>query len=538
MLLIVALLIVSIIGIGLLIYFNAEEREYNIIDLIDMYEKADIPQPGGIIPIQELEKYRIIYDSHFTEDEIAKVHQLRDLIQKYTGISLETRDYMYGATEETVIIGKHEILIGYVPRAESNYLSDHTWQKGASCAVIGKKLVLTFGEQADISQILDRFSAVIEENCKSKKPYLFNHETDAFADTSNAIVQSLCLNDLPITEYTIVNSSPKDSNWYESSITAMKIFQYRLREICGYELPMHDLEDGTPQTAGIISIGVQPTLDSFFDELFGAAAESAYWELYADGNNINITGTTPYCVAQAADDLISRLTPDSPTEHYSVQIGKEESVKTETTVSLLRVNFSSLWQFDSDMMNDIYQEMPDIVILERGEQTRIYDETFSEYYSDADTSNSKSIYYCSSRFDLVDKGEINLPKGTTYEQSLHSQYWILKDLMTSDEIVLFQSDVKDQTFSLFEKTKQYLSFPDKYMIYLGYSEPDSITSLFAHTIRLGDDNKLCTLLTDGIHPADIIDYSDEINANRFVYEPAEGNKCEAQLLYLQFENKE
>ena len=153
-------------------------------------------------------------------------------------------------------------------------------------------------------------------------------------------------------------------------------------------------------------------------------------------------------------------------------------------------------------------------------------------------SRFEAIYYCSSRFELVNDGEINIPEEASYEQTLHCDYWTLKDLMTWDEIVIFESDVKDETVSLFEKTQQYLSFQDKYMIYLGYNEPDTITSRFAHTIRLGDDNKLCTLLTDGIYPADIIYYSDEINENRFVYEPADGNKCEVQLLYLQFENKE
>ncbi len=534
----IALLIVPVMGIGLLIYLNVEDREYSIPDLVEMFDKADVPEPGGIIPMQELEKYRIIYDSHFTEDEVAKVYQLQDVIQKYTGISLEVHDAAYGSKDDTIIISRHEILIGNVLRVENNYLNEHTWQKGASCAVIGRKLVLTFGEQADPFQILDRFIAVIEENCKQEKSYLFNHETDAFVDTSAAMVQSLYLNDLPITEYTIVNSSPKDSNWYGSSATTMKLFQYRLREICGYELPMQDLEDGTPPTAGILSIGVEPTLDSIFSDLFSPAEESAYWTLYAEGNNISITGVDPYCAAQAVDALISRLTPAAPTEYHSVQVGKEKPVKTQTNISLLRVDFSSLWQFESDLMNDIYHVMPDIVILERGEEVSIYDETFSKYYSEAEKTRFETIYYCSSRFELVDQGEINIPDGASYEQTLHSDYWVLKDLMTWDEIVIYQSDVKDETLELFEKTQQYLCFPDKHMIYWGYNVPDAVNTLFAQTVKLGDDGMLCTLLTDGMLPVEIVDYSDEINDNRCVYEAVEGNKCEAQLIHLQFEKKE
>lgn len=533
----IALLVVPVVGIGLLIYLNVEDREYSIPELVEMFNKADVPQPGGIIPMQELEKYRIIYDSRFTEDEVTKVYQLQDVIQKHTGISLEVHNTDYGSTEDTVIISRHEILIGNVLRVESNYLNEHTWQKGASCAVIGRKLALTFGEQADTLQILDRFIAVIDENCKQEKSYLFNHETDAFVDTSAAMVQSLYLNDLPITEYTIVNSSSKDSNWYESSITTMKLFQYRLREICGYELPIQDSEDGTPPTVGVISIGVEQTLESIFNDLFRPAEESAYWTLYAEGNNVSVTGTDPYCAAQAVDVLISRLTPAAPTEYHSVQVGKENPVKMPINLSLLRVDFSSLWQFESDLMNDIYHVMPDIVILERGEEVSIYEDAFNEYYTEVEISRFEAIYYCSSRFELVDQGEINIPDGASYEQTLHSDYWVLKDLMTWDEIVIYQSDVKDKTFELFEKAQQYLCFPNKHMIYLGYSEPDVVTQLFAHTVKLGEDNTLCTLLTDGILPSGIVDYSDEINDNRCVYEAADGNKCEAQLLQLQFEKK-
>ena len=236
--------------------------------------------------------------------------------------------------------------------------------------------------------------------------------------------------------------------------------------------------------------------------------------------------------------MISRLTPTTQTEYYSVQVGKENPVKAQTNVSLLRVNLSSLWQFGSDLMNDIYHVMPDIVILEHGDEIGIYDEMFSKYYSEAEMSNFEAIYYCSSRFELVDKGEINIPDDAEYEQTLHSDYWVLKDLLTWDEIVLFQSDVKDETLELFEKTQQYLCFPDKYMIYLGNSKTNSVNTLFTHTVTLGDDSTLYTHLTDGMHPTEITDYSDEINENRSYYEAVEGNKCEAQLLCLEFEKKE
>ena len=41
-------------------------------------------------------------------------------------------------------------------------------------------------------------------------------------------------------------------------------------------------------------------------------------------------------------------------------------------------------------------------------------------------------------FELVYQGEINIPDGARYEQTLHSDYWVLKDLMTWDEIVIYQ----------------------------------------------------------------------------------------------------
>ena len=535
--LIIAAILVSLIGIGLLVYHNAENREYSISDFANMVENAEVPQPGGTISMQELEKYRIIYDADFTEEEAAKVYQLQNTIQNHTGITLEVHDDSYGITADTITISKHEILIGSVPRIEQYYLYDHTWDKGASCAVIGKKLALTFGEQADTLQILDRFIAVIEENCQMKKPYFFNHETDAFVDANAAIVQSLYLNDLPITEYTIVNASPKDSDWYESNAATMKLLQFRLREICGYELPVQDLEDD-PQTAGILSVGVQPTLDSLLGGLFDPAEESAYWTLYAEGNNLSVTGTVPYSVVKAVDALILKLTPDEPTERYSVHIGKEEPVKTQTDFSLLRVNLSFLWQYGSDMMNDIYSVMPDIVSLEHGEEVGIHDKTFHECYTEIEISRFQAIYFCSSRFELIDEGNISLPDDASYEQSLRCEYWVLKDLMTWDEIVIFQSNVKEATFELFDKTQKHLSFPDKTMIYLGHDEPDPVNTLFAHAIKLGDNSPFVTHFTDGILPTEIIDDSDAFNANRCVYEPAEGNKCEAQLIHLQFEKKE
>ena len=355
-----ALVILLILGISAVLFcLSAETKEYSASDMITFLSEYDDFQTGGSIPMEDLKKYRIVYGNNFTEEELALIYELWDMIYEHTGISLNISSSAEGKREDTYTVSRHEILLGNTFRPEYHYLKEQTWSGAASCAMIGKKLVLAIGANADTVQILNRFIDVIENNCNNSSGFFFSG-SDAFTDTGAAPVPALSLNGLPITDYTIVNPVEKDSHYYQDSAFLAGVLRQRIGELCGYLLPVQDAEDGEPQSAGTIRIGVEPTFDSLLNDLVNPSAETAFWNLTAEGNTVRITGTASNGTSIALDAFITALTPASPAETFEARIEASEPVSTETDITLMRIDMMKQWPSSTILEEDVIRECPDI----------------------------------------------------------------------------------------------------------------------------------------------------------------------------------
>lgn len=499
---------------AILLVVTAETKEYKLPDMVSFQTEYGDFQTGGSIRMEDLEKYRIVYDKNFTEEELTLVYELGDVIRENTGISLKICSTAEGKREDTYTVSKHELLLGFTYRPEYEYLREQTWSGAASCTMIGKKLVLAIGGRADTVQILNRFIGLIENNCKTNSEFFFS-DSDAFIDTGAAPIPSLSLNGLPITDYTIVNPVKKDSHYYQDSAFLSKVLRQRIGELCGYLLPVQNAEDGKVTTAGILRIGVEPTFDSLLNDIVNPSAETAFWNLTAEGNVVCITGTASNCTAKALNTFITRLTPAAPTEAFAVQIDAEEPVPMETDITLMRIDMMGQWPSSTILQEDVLRECPDIFVLENAEDSVGYSVLgdFDGYYTRKNFGVHCDVWFCSERFYVMDEGDIRLPENADWDSTLRSHYVVLQDQMTLEEVVVFTSDVTENTLEEFEKTVQYLCFPERDMICLGNEIPEDAAVLFADASARNGDSVIQTLVTDGLRIAAYADYTEEMRSH-------------------------
>jgi len=522
---------------AILFTVTAETKEYKIPDIISFQTESDDFQTGGSILMKNLKKYRIVYDKNFTEEELALVYELGDVIRENTGISLKICSTAEGKWEDTYTVSKHELLLGFTYRPEYEYLREQTWSGAASCTVIGKKLVLVIGDRADTAQILNRFIGLIENNCKTNSEFFFS-DSDAFIDTGAAPIPSLSLNGLPITDYTIVNPVEKDSHYYQDSAFLAKVLRQRIGELCGYLLPVQDAEDGQAATVGILRIGVEPTFDSLLNDITGPSAETAFWNLTAEGNVVCITGTASNCTAKALDTFTTRLTHVASTEDFAVQINAEEPVPMETDITLMRIDMMGQWPSSTILREDVLRECPDILVLENAEDSVGYSGLgdFDGYYTRKNFGGHCDVWFCSERFYVMDEGDIRLPENADWDSTLRSHYVVLQDQMTLEEVVVFTSDVTENTLEEFEKTVQYLRFPERDMICLGNKIPEDAAVLFADASDRNGDSVIQTLVTDGLRIAACEDCTDEIISHQIDSSILWHGIGEAHILRLEYVN--
>ena len=536
-------LIISVLALlfltlsAILLVVTAETKEYKLPDMVSFQIEYGDFQTGGSIRMEDLEKYRIVYDKNFTEEELTLVYELGDVIHENTGISLKICSTAEGKREDTYTVAKHEILLGHTYRPEYFYLREQTWSGAASCTMIGKKLVLAIGDRADTIQVLNRFIDLIENNCKTNSEFFFS-DSDAFIDTGAAPIPSLSLNGLPITDYTIVNPLKKDSHYYQDSAFLAKVLRQRIGELCGYLLPVQNAEDGKVTTAGILRIGVEPTFDSLLNDIANPSAETAFWNLTAEGNVVCITGTASNCTAKALDIFITRLTPATPAETFAVQINAEEPVPMETDITLMRIDMMGQWPSSTILREDVLRECPDIFVLENAEDSVGYSVLgdFDGYYTRQNFGGHCDVWFCSERFYVMDEGDIRLPENADLDSTLYSHYVVLQDQMTLEEVVIFTSDVTENTLEEFEKIVQYLCFPERDMIYLGNKIPADGEAFFADTSGGNGDSVFQTLVTDGLRIAACENCTDDIISHQIDSSIRWYDRGEAHILRLEYMN--
>ncbi len=518
-----------------LLLFPSETKEYSIADLTEQYDTMEALSVGGTILKEDLRKYRIVCDDYFTEEEMALAEDLRDMIYEHTGVSLSIHNTFEGKRNGCYTIGKHELLLGYTNRPESLRLADQTWDGGASCSVIGEKLVLSLGTQMDRTEGLRRFLAVIENNLQSETKIFFA-DTDAYVDIGNAPVRSLLLNDLPITDYSIVIPVKSDSSYYKESAFLAEVFRQKLGDICGYLLPLQDLEDIQSTTPGIIYAGVQPSLDSMFNDILGDVAEAASWTMSAENTTVHATGTASYCAVQAIDALLRKLTPPAPADEYRVQIDSAEPVPTTTDISLLRVEMFDQWPAITLMEDYVYDEFPDLFVFEHASDSLggTFEDNFAGYYTCHAIGYSRNVYYCSSRFSLVDEGEIRIPEDAETDAKLHVTYFVLKDLMNGEEITVFTSDVTKNSLDEFKDTVDYLSFADRKLVYLGNNVPDKAVTLFSDAVLRDADGVLDTMFYGEWKVSNWEDRTDDIIGQQEDNAVIWSGRCDAHMIYLEY----
>lgn len=514
--------------------FTAETREYSFTDLLSADNQTKNFQTGGSLRLDDLKKYRIIYDDSFTKEEIALVNALRDSILTKTGISLEIYNASTGKHEDTYTVAKHELLIGFTCRPESTFLTNQTWEGSASCTMIGKKLVLAIGEQADPVRILNRFADLIEKNCESDGEFFFK-DSDAFVDTGSAPVRSLYLNDLPITEYAIVLPSDKNASLDDENRFLAETFRQELGDICGHLLPILSTED-TKDFAGTIHISVAPTLDSLLNDVLSPTAETAFWQLYAEEVSIHATGTAPYCVVNAVNALLERLTPAEPADSYSVTVGNENPVPMSTDISLLRIDMMNQWPAITLLQEYVYEDFPDIFILENASDSLGFTFTsdFDGYYTCHPLDISCNVYFSTSRFQVVEEDEIKVPENGDPDNTLRAEYLILRDVMTWEEIVVFTSDVTDNTVDAFEDFLHFLEFPSRYLIYLGSAVPEEAEMLFTDASSPNNGTAPKTLIGGAWKIAGFEDCTNEIIAQQEDHAVIWYDRCGAHKVFLEY----
>ncbi len=522
-------------AITTLIFFGGETREYKFENLFDLDNNLEEPAIGGFIRMDNLSRYRIVYGSGLSEEELSLLCEIRDMVAEKTGVFLEIFDTNTGKSENTYTVAKHEILIGTPYREESYSLLKQTWNGGAYCAMIGKKLVLAYGSQADGLQALTRLMEVLTENCTNGNEYFFA-ENDGFYDIGHAPVRSLILNGLPITDYTIVNLCDKENSHYEVSAALAEGLRQQLGDICGYLLPVVDVENITSPNPAVLYIGVQPTIDSLLNDWFEPAAETAQWNLYANSSAVYITGTSSYCTARALKELLTKLTPDAPTASLEVLIDKADPVSLPTDFSLLRLDMKMQDLYLTALETILYRDYPDIFALERsGSMSSNLKYYFTGYYDSTPIGSSSILYFCSERFRMVETDEIRLPeKNAGWDETLHGQYVVLEDLMTGKEMVIVTSDVSENTLDELERTLQYLTYPDREILYLGDNLPEQVFTYFPDSEHKAESQTIHTLISDGLRAVHFENCTEAVQRTQDAYYTYTPLRFEAHMIRMQY----
>ena len=372
---------------------------------------------------------------------------------------------------------------------------------------------------------------------------VFLRTKDNSQDTSSELIQlenaplsSLSLNGLPIAQYAIVNPVEEDSPYYQDSAFLAQVLRQRIGELCGWLLPIQDAKKEETTASGLIRISIEPTFDSLLNDLVSPSAETASWHLTAENNVIRITGTAANCTARALDAFISKLTPPSHTETFAAQIDPADPVSMDTDITLMRIDMMGQWPSHILLEEDVMRECPDIFVLENAEDSvgfTVIDE-FDGYYTRQNMGISCDIWFCSDRFSVIDEGEIRLPENADLDATLHSHYVVLRDQMTYEELVVFTSDVSETTIEEFEKTVQYLCFPEKDVIYLGSSLPYEAAALFSDIPALEGETVIRTLVTDGLKITAYEDRTDELISHHKDSAPIWHDRGEAHTIRIEY----
>ena len=527
----VFLFLILMAVITLLWVFFGETREYRYETLLSQELDPKKQYTGGSIAMDDLDRYRIVHEWAMDEEGLDSLYAMRDRIAEKTGIFLEIYSTEEGKWKGTSTVARHEILIGLTYRKESQYLYDQTWEGGASCAMVGKKLVFTWGREADPAQALEYLTDLLLENCETGSEYFFE-ETDAYTDNRAAPVQSLSLNGLSISAYTIINGCEKDSSHYEASLCLAEYVRQQLGDICGYLLPVRDLDDKDLDLRGILYVCVQPTFDSLLNDLFEPAVNTAQWCLYGEEAFVNVTGTSSYCTARAVKQFLAELTPSAPLDSHEVWIEMADPVSLPADLSVLRIDMNGQYYYADGIQDVLGREYPDLYTITRTETPYFYGE--SGYYSLESIGTFGHIYYCTERFRLVEEDDIRFPIGAEWSDTLRGAYCVLEDLMTRKEIAIVEMDVTEDKLEAFEKTLQFVSYPEREVLFLRDIPSEAISSYFTAAVPETEETFIRTLISGSLQVVSAEEYSDVILEEQEKYFMELDYPLEAYRIHLQY----
>jgi len=205
-------------------------------------------------------------------------------------------------------------------------------------------------------------------------------------------------------------------------------------------------------------------------------------------------------------------------------------------ISLLRLDVLGQWPSIQSLESYVYGDFPDIFVLENAWDSLggTFENDFCGYYNFYQLSYGCNIYYCSDRFEIVDQGEIVLPEKAEYSDTLRCNYIVLKDCMTFEEVVLLESDLSDKTLSLLTDVMDYVSFPNRKMIYLGEDVPKDLAKLLSVANNTNDENRLFTMINDGFSAVSSEDRTSDINEQQIAKVIEWNNKCESHMIVVRY----